>query len=46
MPLFYIYIYMYVLKDRIRNHKEILFIHSNNYYQGFGTITYINYVIM
>ena len=36
------YIYMYVLKDRIRNHKEISFIHSNNYYQGFGIITYIN----
>ena len=37
---------MYVLKGRIRNHKEILFIRSNNYYQGFGIITYINYVIM
>lgn len=32
---------MYVLKDRIRNHKEISFTHSNNYYQGFGIITYI-----
>lgn len=41
MPLLY-YIYMYVLKDRIRNHKEISFTHSNNYYQGFGIITYIN----